>query len=84
MPSPTHMSSYLLDTTLVGEAVQTVFPGSSLGGQACSAPFYDVQPIDLSVYATIVGFVLVTAPIAWYIPAYRAVRTEPVVAIRQE
>jgi ABC-type antimicrobial peptide transport system permease subunit len=45
---------------------------------------YGVKPGDPIVLTTSVGFLLATAAIAGYIPARRAARIDPVVALRDE
>ena len=45
---------------------------------------YQVKPNDLGALAAAVGMVLSAALVAGYIPAYRASRIDPMVAVRHE
>jgi ABC-type antimicrobial peptide transport system permease subunit len=45
---------------------------------------YGVQPLDLSVYATVAGLLLAVACVACVLPAWRASRLDPVQALRAE
>ncbi len=45
---------------------------------------YDVRPSDVSVYATVAGVVIAVGVLAACIPAWRAARVDPVVALRAE
>ena len=45
---------------------------------------FAVTPYDLSTYATVLALLGAVAVLASYIPARRAARVEPLVALRQE
>jgi putative ABC transport system permease protein len=45
---------------------------------------YEVSPVDVPTYALVVGLLLLTALIAAWIPARRAARVDPLVALRAE
>lgn len=76
---------------IMGEGLRTALVGSSVGalaallsGRALGSLLYGVQAADQSVYIAMTGIVLITALVASYIPARRAMRVDPVAAIRQE
>jgi putative ABC transport system permease protein len=45
---------------------------------------YDVRPNDLATYAVVTTGLVVVALLACYVPARRAARTDPIIALRQE
>jgi ABC-type antimicrobial peptide transport system permease subunit len=45
---------------------------------------FGVTPYDLSTYATVLALLCAVAGVASYMPARRAARVEPLVALRQE
>jgi putative ABC transport system permease protein len=45
---------------------------------------FDVKPTDLFTYATIAGLLTVVALLACLVPAHRATRVDPLVALRHE
>jgi ABC-type antimicrobial peptide transport system permease subunit len=45
---------------------------------------FDVQPNDLSVFAVVVGVLGASALVACVVPALRASRVDPVIALRAE
>jgi putative ABC transport system permease protein len=45
---------------------------------------FGVTPYDVSTYAAVVALLCVVAAVASYMPARRAARVEPLVALRQE
>jgi predicted permease len=45
---------------------------------------YKVQPFDLTVYAAITGILLVVSAIASFVPAWRAMKVDPIIALRYE
>ena len=76
---------------VVGGGMRLVFIGIVLGGisalavtRVLASLLYDAQPVDLGVYAAITALAIVVAALASYLPAQRAMRIDPVSALRQE
>jgi putative ABC transport system permease protein len=76
---------------VVSEGARLVLVGSALGvaaALALSAPLstllFDVHPRDVAVLATAPALLLLVGMAASYIPARRATRVDPVVALRAE
>ena len=49
-----------------------------------AALLYGVQPRDLATFLTVAAVLAVVALLACYIPARRAARLDPVIALREE
>jgi putative ABC transport system permease protein len=58
--------------------------GSLLVVRSFGTLLFGVTPYDLSTYATVLTLLCAVAAVASYIPARRAARVEPLVALRQE
>ena len=74
----THAAVYLVTGLVVG----------SLLGRGVSSLFatllFQVQPTDLSVYATVAGLLMSSGLAAAGLPAIRAARTNPIIALRTD
>jgi len=68
--------------TIIGLAVGLV--GSLVAGKALASLLYGVSPHDPLVLAAVAAVLLVVTGIACYIPALRATRVDPMVALRSE
>ena len=45
---------------------------------------YEIEPIDLATFASVAALVLIVATLAAVIPARRAMRVDPMIALRHE
>ena len=71
-----------LTLTMVGLALG--FAAALAAGRALSALLFEVSALDPATYAAGLGVMLAVALLASYLPARRAMRTDPVLALRQE
>lgn len=71
-----------LSLALIGSALGLV--GAVLVGRAMQGMLYGVGAIDISAFAGVAAVLLGTALLACYIPARRAARVDPMVALRYE
>ncbi len=67
---------------LVGVAVGTAL--AALGAQVLSSILYGISPVDVVAFGSAIGLLLLIAVLANYIPARRAARIDPMVALRSE
>lgn len=73
------------------QGLRPAFLGVTIGGGAAFALsgflkslLFGVRPFDLITYAAVVALLLGTAALASWVPARRAARTDPVIALRLE
>ncbi len=58
--------------------------GAYLGARLLTASLYGVSPADAGTFGVIATLMAIVAGIASYLPARRAMRVDPVVALRAE
>ena len=68
--------------TLLGSALGLA--GSLLLSRTLASVLFDVRPTDVSTYVVVFSVLAVTAMLATYVPALRATRVEPLIALRSE
>jgi putative ABC transport system permease protein len=80
-----------LTRSVVGGGLRLVAIGAAIGVAGSLLLFrlvgtllFGVTPYDLSTYATVLALLCAVASVASYVPARRAARVEPLVALRQE
>ena len=63
----------------------TIGVAAALGtGRYLASQLFEVKPTDPATYAAVAGVLLATAMLACAIPALRAMRVDPLVALRNE
>jgi len=79
-----------LMTMVVGQGLMLAFVGVAAGAMAAAGlgrfvetQLYSVQPLDIVSFAATGGVMIATALIASLVPALRALRVDPVTALRQ-
>ena len=84
-------SEWAILKMIVAQGILPALLGITIGGAiACwlsrylKSLLFGVQPIDLLTYAAVSAVLLVTAAFACFIPGYRAMRTDPAIAVRLE
>ena len=68
--------------TLLGSALGLA--GSLLLSRTLASVLFDVRPTDVSTYVLVFSVLAVTAMLATYVPALRATRVEPLIALRSD
>jgi ABC-type antimicrobial peptide transport system permease subunit len=81
-----HIGKLIADQTL---AMMTVGVAMGLGGALIVAPgirslFYGVSPHDPKSLLTAIAFLALTAAVSTIVPAIRAMKVDPMVALRYE
>ena len=69
---------------LAGAGIVLGFAGATAVTRLLTSMLFGVKPTDPATYAAVIGIVLVAALLASYIPARRAMRVDPMVALRYE
>ncbi len=69
---------------LAGLGIAVALPVSYGAGRIVNAQLYGVAPADFAVLAGGAVFLAIVAAIAGYVPAWRATRVDPLVALRYE
>lgn len=69
---------------LAGAGIVIGFAGAAAVTRLLTSMLFGVKPTDPATYAAVIGIVLVAALVASYIPARRAMRVDPMVALRYE
>jgi putative ABC transport system permease protein len=77
--------------SVLGQAMARAAAGVAAGiagalalSRVLSSLLFEVQPTDLPTYAAVALFLLAVAAAASYLPAYRAARVDPMVALRHQ
>jgi ABC-type antimicrobial peptide transport system permease subunit len=69
---------------LVGVGVGAGMLGAVATGLMLRSRLFDVAPVDLPSLAAVAGVLVATAFVACWLPARRAARLDPIVALRHE
>ena len=69
---------------VVGVGVASGLLGAAYLGRFLGALLYEIAPVDLPTYAVTALAVLLVGALAAWLPARRAARVDPVIALRQE
>jgi ABC-type antimicrobial peptide transport system permease subunit len=68
--------------TIIGLVVGVC--AASAATRLLKSQLYQVSPMDATTYVSVVGVMLLVALAAAYLPARRATRVDPMIALRQE
>jgi putative ABC transport system permease protein len=84
--SPSQVLRLVLRQALVlaGAGIVIGFAGAAAVTRLLTSMLFGVKPSDPATYAAVIGTVLAAALLASYIPARRAMRVDPMVALRYE
>jgi putative ABC transport system permease protein len=69
---------------LAGAGIVIGFLGAAAATRLLTSMLFGVKPSDPLTYVAVVGIVLAAALIASYVPVRRAMRVDPMVALRYE
>jgi putative ABC transport system permease protein len=69
---------------LAGLGIVIGFAGAAAVTRLLTSMLFGVKPGDPATYGAVIGIVLAAALLASYIPARRAMRVDPMVALRYE
>jgi ABC-type antimicrobial peptide transport system permease subunit len=72
----------VLPLTIVGVVVGTM--GAAASGGLIRSQLFEVSAVDPGTYALVVAGFIVVAALASLVPARRALRVDPIVALRSE
>jgi putative ABC transport system permease protein len=70
--------------TLVGAGIAVGLLGAAGGTSLMKGLLVGVKPVDLSVYGSVAALLAIVALAACYLPVRRAMRVDPMVALRDE
>ena len=80
-----------IQSLVLRQAMRPVVAGAAIGSALCAAVssvlavlLFGVSPLDPLAFASVAAFLLLVAAAASYLPTRRAVRVDPMVALRQE
>jgi putative ABC transport system permease protein len=55
-----------------------------MSGPCCSSVLYGVRPLDPEVFMAVPAILMAVVLLASYVPAWRAARVNPIVALRRD
>jgi ABC-type antimicrobial peptide transport system permease subunit len=69
---------------LIGFGAAVGLAGSVAASRYIQTLLFDIRPNDPATLASVLGLVIIAGTIAILVPAYRASRVDPMVALRHE
>jgi putative ABC transport system permease protein len=84
--SPTRVTAFMFRDALLPVVAGMVvgWSGAFAGSRLLAAMLFEVEPLDVPTWILVSGSMLVVACIASYVPARRASRVDPMVALRAD